>query len=549
MTEREDNVRPGRMASCLCKAVLLSHASLLVELHDLGIELSTTALTDALRPVLRIVPLSVELLVIHALLLDPSEVLEVVHALLVVVGHLDHVIGGEADEASVVLDSILGGVLAAELLETRLVHIHGVSADGHGDVLVSPLEVLGHLDATDHVSDGADAHELKVVEGLLRHLDDITQVGDTGGLVEEVHGAHDDLIIKSNDAIEVLDVEDPWDVLVTDTLDAVVTEAVDEEGRALPGLTCSDLEQRELGAKVLGGRESTSAALGHVDTNKGVTLLCDVVEDLLEGAASDVVVPERVGKLGKLVEGNDLALASADELVVLVEHSLDRALAARGGVHLSADGLEPVEALLRHQSREHSDGRAAKQTAVESATTAVVASAGPESLLACGVKVASDHLLHKRTVRGTDLVGTSGEVAADEHHDASLGASEDGGDLDVVGESVEDTTLHLGLVLPGDTEEVTGVDVPQADALELLDDLGGHLLRVDQHLIGGKENTLLGAALHAVLQRDLRSRHHKFLSRHLCTLHVHKNNNNKKAENLTKKNKTRNQQQKTKKRK
>jgi len=330
-----------------------------------------------------------------------------------------------------------------------------------------------------------------------------------------VHGAHDDLIIKSNDAIEVLDVENPRDVLVTDTLDAVITETVEKKSGALPGFTGGDLDERELGAKVLGRRKSTSAALGHVDTNKGVTLLGDVVEDLLESTASDVVVPERVGKLGKLVEGNNLTLASLDELVVLIEHSLHRALAARGGVHLGADGLEPIETLLRHLSRKNGDGRAAKKTAVESTTTAVVASAGPESLLACGVKVTRDHLLHKRAVGSTHLVSTSGEVAADKHDDASLGASEERGELDVVGEVVEDTARLLGLILPSDTEEVAGVDIPETDALELLDNLGGDLLRVDHHFVGGKKDTLLSAALHTVLQRDLRSRHNKLFSRHL----------------------------------
>jgi hypothetical protein len=304
-------------------------------------------------------------------------------------------------------------------------------------------------------------------------------------------------------------------VLVTDTLDAVVTETVEEKSGALPGLTGSDLDERELGAEVLSGRKSTSATLGHVDTNERVTLLCDVVEDLLESATSDVVVPERVGKLGKLVERDNLALASPDELVVLIEHSLHRALAARGGVDLSTDGLEPVETLLRHLSRKHSDGRAAKKTAVESTTTAVVASAGPESLLACGIKVTRNHLLHKRTIRSAHLVSTSGEVATNKHDNTSLGASKNGRKLDVVGKSVEDTTRALGLVLPSDTEEVTRVDIPKTNALKLLNNLGGDLLRVDHHLVSGKKNTLFSATLHAVLQRDLRSRHNKLFSRHL----------------------------------
>jgi len=330
-----------------------------------------------------------------------------------------------------------------------------------------------------------------------------------------VHSAHDDLVIKSNDAIKILNVKNPRNVLVTDTLNAVVTETVDEKSWALISLTGSDLDGGELGAKVLTRRKSTSATLSKVDTNKGFTILGNVVIDLLESTASHMVVPERVGKLSKLVEGDNLALASPDKLVVLIEHGLDRALTARGGINLSADGLEPVETLLRHKSRKNSDGGAAKKTAVEGTTTAVVASAGPKSLLACGIEVARDHLLHKRTVRSTYLVGTSGEVTANKHDNTSLSASEERRNLDVVGESIELTTRLLRLVLPSDTEKVTRVNIPEANALKFLNNLRRHLLRVHEHIISRKKNTLFSTALYTVLKGDFRSRHNKFFSRHL----------------------------------
>ena len=62
------------------------------------------------------------------------------------------------------------------------------------------------------------------------------------------------------------------------------------------------------------------------------------------GVAGDVVVPQGIAHLGKLVEDHHGGILL--QLPGLVEDLLDVGLAAGGGDDLAGDALEPVKALL-----------------------------------------------------------------------------------------------------------------------------------------------------------------------------------------------------------
>ena len=83
----------------------------------------------------------------------------------------------------------------------------------------------------------------------------------------------------------------------------------------------------------------------------------------------------------------------------------------------------------------------------------------------------------------------------------------DGRELDPVA-VVEQAAAFLGFVLPGDAEEIDGIDVPQADVAEAVLDLlrdGGRVAHLGE---GGDENLALAEQLH-------RPGQHLFIDLHL----------------------------------
>ena len=78
------------------------------------------------------------------------------------------------------------------------------------------------------------------------------------------------------------------------------------------------------------------------------------------------------------------------------------------------------------------------------------------------------------------------------HGDDPAGyTGEGGGQFDVVGNRLEEAAGLLGLVLPGDAEEVQGIHIPEADVLQT----GLHLFRNSLRVLhlgdGGDEDVML----------------------------------------------------------
>ncbi|MPN21600.1 hypothetical protein SDC9_168980 [bioreactor metagenome] len=107
--------------------------------------------------------------------------------------------------------------------------------------------------------------------------------------------------------------------------------------------------------------------------------------------------------------------------------------------------------------------------------------------MAGGVELAGNQPGSQAPKRGAHLVAAGGEPLA--HHADNPGghAGERGGQLDKVG-AAEKTAAFLGLVLPGDAEEVERIHIPQANALELLLNRGGNGLRVLHLPVGGDDD-------------------------------------------------------------
>ena len=92
-----------------------------------------------------------------------------------------------------------------------------------------------------------------------------------------------------------------------------------------------------------------------------------------------------------------------------------------------------------------------------------------------------------------------GEPLADDREDPRLHAGEGRGQLDDVRHLAEQTAALLGLVLPCDTEQVDGVNVPQSRVAELLFDFLGDQLGV-LHLFDGRDDdAVLSRLLNIVL--------------------------------------------------
>ena len=100
-------------------------------------------------------------------------------------------------------------------------------------------------------------------------------------------------------------------------------------------------------------------------------------------------------------------------------------------------------------------------------------------------------------------MAAGGEPLAGHGDDAAGHAGEFAGDLHIVGHRLEQAALLLGLVVPGDTEQVHGVHVPQAGVAELGLDLLGDQVGVLHLGDGGDDDVVLLSLLDIVLQAGL----------------------------------------------
>ena len=461
-----------------CRGALqrLEQARRRVELVDELVPLLDLRLVEELLPEVG-VPEFAEFVAGLALLLDPGEVLELVDLLLVEVAELAEGVGGASGEPLAVgAGGRLGGELAflgAHFGDAAGVEVHGVGEGEEDDIAAVHVVVLGGLDGADEVAHAGDADGLEAFDVLGLEAG-LGEIGLAGVLVEEAEELHDLLVVDGADGVGVADVVDPRDVLVADAFDAVGAEAALVEGGALGGFAGDDADVGVLGAEEVAGGDGAGAAGGaDVGAEAAVGLLEELVVDPLDGGAGHVVVPDGVAELLELVEDDDLVAALGAELPAHVVDFLDVGLGAGGGDDfIGVDGAEPLEAFLAHAFGEDGDGRACEEGAVVGAAAAVVAGGGPDGLLDGGVEVAADEAGDEAAVGGADLVGASGEVAAGEADEAGGDAGQLARELDEVA-VVEEAGLRI--VKPVDAEEVQGVDVLEADLLELGLDFRGDL--------------------------------------------------------------------------
>ena len=289
-------------------------------------------------------------------------------------------------------------------------------------------------------------------------------------------------------------------MLVADTFDAMAAEAVLEDGRALEGFTNAELQARiELLQAVAGGHGAGGTG-GEAGACKAVARALDSLIEVGQRVAGDIVVPQRVAHLFELVEDHVLRIML--ELVGLVEDLLDVGLAARRCDDFRTDGVQPVKALLAHLGRENGDALRAEQAGVERAAAAVVAGGGPDSLMLVDVELAGDESRSEAAERSADLMAAGGEPLAGHRDDAAGHAGQNGRDLNVVRDGLEQRALDLGLVLPRDAEQIQRVDIPHADGLQLFLNFFGNGLRM-LHLRDGRDDDAVFLGLLDIMRKAL----------------------------------------------
>ena len=290
-------------------------------------------------------------------------------------------------------------------------------------------------------------------------------------------------------------------MLVADALNAVAAEAVVENGRALKRLANAELHAGIAFLQKVARRHRTGGAGGEARAGKLLPGLLDRLKEVCKGVARDIVVPQRVSHLFKLVEDHHARVLL--ELPRLVEDLLDVTFAARRRNDLTGDLGEPVKALLAHLGGENGDGVDGEELRVERAAAAVVARGGPHGVMIRRVELAGDEARGEAAERSADLVAARGEPLARHGEDAARNAGELGRDLDIVRHLLKETAGLLGLVLPRDAEEVQRVDVPKADSLELFLNFLRDGLRMLHLRDGRDDNVVFLGLLNVVLQAGL----------------------------------------------
>ena len=290
-------------------------------------------------------------------------------------------------------------------------------------------------------------------------------------------------------------------MLVADALNAVAAEAVVENGRALKRFAHAELHAGIAFLQKVARRHRTGGTGGEARARKTLAGPLHGLEEVCKGVAGDIVVPQRVAHLFKLVEDHHAGVLL--ELPGLVENLLDVGLAARRCDDLTGDLAEPLKALLAHLRGENGDRVDRQELGVECAAAAVVTGGGPHGVMIRRVELAGDEARGEAAERSANLVAARGEPLARHGEDAAGNAGELGRDLDIVRHLLEETAGLLGLVLPRDAEEVQRVDVPKADGLELFLNFLRDGLRMLHLRDGRDDNVVFLGLLNVVLQAGL----------------------------------------------
>ena len=381
----------------------------------------------------------------------------------------------------------VGAVHFVQLFDAGLVHDGGVGQNGDDDVIFGQLIVLGKLDAAKNVRDAGNAHPGELFD-LLVGKTEALEVLLTFLAVKQAQQALGVFVVNVDDHVGVLDIVDPGDVLVADAFDAVATEAVIQNGRALERFADGELHAGiTFFQKVACGHRAGGAG-GEAGASESLAGLLGVFKEVRQRVAGDIVVPQGVAHLGELVEDHHGRILL--EFPGLVEDFLDVTFAARGRDDLAGDGLEPVEALLGHILRQDGDGVAGKKLGVESAAAAVVTGGGPDRVMIRCVKLAGHESRSQAAEGSANLVAAGREPLAGHGKNAAGNTGHGGRNFDVVRGLLVKAAGFLCLVVPVDAEEVHGVNVPQTGVRQLFLDLFRNQIGV-LHLRDGRDDDIV----------------------------------------------------------
>ena len=224
----------------------------------------------------------------------------------------------------------------------------------------------------------------------------------------------------------------------------------------------------------------------------------DMLKDGGDGVAGDLIVPQVVAHLLELVEDHHVGLAF--EPVGLVEDLLHVGLAAGGCDDLTGDGAQPVETLPAHALGEDGNRVHRQQLGIEGAAPAVVAGGRPDGVICGGVELTCDQTGYQTAVGGSHLMAAGGKPLSHQAHDAGGDAGERGGQLDVIGHVLIEPAGLLGLVFPGDAEEIEGIHVPKPHSLQPIPDDARNGLGVLHLPIGGDNDAVFAGLADVVGQ-------------------------------------------------
>ena len=277
-------------------------------------------------------------------------------------------------------------------------------------------------------------------------------------------------------------------MLVADALNAVAAEAVIQDRRALERFAHAELHAWITFLEEVARAHRTGGTGCEARARETLAGLLHGLEEVCKGVARDIVVPQRVAHLFKLVEDHHAGVLL--ELPGLVENLLDVGLAARRCDDLTGDLAEPLKALLAHLRGENGDGVDGEELRVERAAAAVVTGGGPHGVMIRRVELAGDEARGEAAERSADLVAARGEPLARHGEDAAGNAGELGRNFNIIRHGLIEAAGLLGLVLPRDAEEVQRVDVPKADSLELFLNFLRDGLRM-LHLRDGRDDNVV----------------------------------------------------------
>ena len=192
-------------------------------------------------------------------------------------------------------------------------------------------------------------------------------------------------------------------MFVSDALDPVAAEAVVQDGGALEGFAHAQFEVGIALFQQIARAHGPGGAAGEARARQRVAGTLHRFEQVRQGVAGDVIVPEGIAHLLKLVENHHGGVLL--QLPGLVKNLLHVGLAARRGNDLTGNLAQPLKTLFAHLRRENRHAVAGQQFGVERAAPAVVARGGPHRMVVSSVKLARHQPGRQTPEAGSHPVG------------------------------------------------------------------------------------------------------------------------------------------------